>query len=171
VCPARVQKQAVSQTTDAFAELVRLAVAKDPSLKSLAQQHLAKPPTQPSAALERPALQRKPPWLRQRAPQGDKYEAMKSQLGGLKLATVCEEAQCPNIGECWNGPTGTATIMVLGDTCTRGCRFCAVNTASQPAPPDPEEPEHTAEVCVPPTFVCWFSGLSYTFFAAGLLRF
>jgi lipoic acid synthetase len=67
---------------------------------------------------------------------------------------VCEEAQCPNIGECWNGGGGaggdskhhkaTATIMLLGDTCTRGCRFCAVNTARTPAPPDPMEPENTA---------------------------
>ena len=100
----------------------------------------------------------KPPWLRQRAPQGDRYEYLRSNLRDLKLATVCEEAVCPNIGECWNGGAkgegsaggeegheiGTATIMLLGDTCTRGCRFCAVNTAATPAPPDPDEPEHTA---------------------------
>lgn len=70
-------------------------------------------------------------------------------MGGLRLATVCEEAQCPNIGECWNGGSegiGTATIMLLGDTCTRGCRFCAVNTSQKPPPPDPLEPEHTAQV-------------------------
>jgi lipoic acid synthetase len=52
---------------------------------------------------------------------------------------------CPNLGECWNGDTGTATIMILGDTCTRGCRFCAVNTASTPPPPDEDEPENTAK--------------------------
>ena len=52
---------------------------------------------------------------------------------------------CPNLGECWNGDTGTATIMILGDTCTRGCRFCAVNTASTPPPPDEMEPENTAK--------------------------
>ncbi len=57
---------------------------------------------------------------------------------------VCEEAQCPNIGECWSGGSGTATIMLLGDTCTRGCRFCAVNTARTPPPPDEAEPENTA---------------------------
>ena len=57
---------------------------------------------------------------------------------------MCEEARCPNIGECWNGDTGTATIMVLGDTCTRGCRFCAVNTAATPGPVDEDEPENTA---------------------------
>lgn len=58
---------------------------------------------------------------------------------------MCEEAQCPNIGECWNGATGTATIMVMGDTCTRGCRFCAVKTSQTPDPLDPDEPRNTAE--------------------------
>lgn len=56
---------------------------------------------------------------------------------------MCEEAQCPNIGECWNG--GTGTIMLLGDTCTRGCKFCAVKTSQKPPEPDPFEPFHTAE--------------------------
>ena len=72
------------------------------------------------------------------------FEYLKGSLRSLKLNTVCEEAQCPNIGECWNGDTGTATVMLLGDTCTRGCRFCAVNTARTPPPPDPDEPENTA---------------------------
>lgn len=61
--------------------------------------------------------------------QGERYEYLNGQMQGLKLATVCQEAQCPNIGECWNGGQagiGTATIMLMGDTCTRGCRFCAV---------------------------------------------
>ena len=57
---------------------------------------------------------RKPPWLRQRAPQGERYEYLAGSLRGLGLHTVCEEAQCPNVGECWNGGTGTATIMLLG---------------------------------------------------------
>ena len=72
----------------------------------------------------------KPPWLRQKAPGGEEYTKLKEQLGGLKLATVCEEAQCPNIGECWsssgndgNDHVATATVMLMGDTCTRGCRF------------------------------------------------
>ena len=56
----------------------------------------------------------KPPWLRQRAPQGERFDYLHSSLRGLGLHTVCEEAQCPNIGECWNGGTGTATIMLLG---------------------------------------------------------
>ncbi len=133
-----------------------MAVAKDPSLASLAEQHLrrtkaAAPASQPptAAAMLGPSLislpnQTKPAWLRQRAPQGEVYSGLKSQLRGLKLATVCEEAQCPNIGECWNGDLATATIMLLGDTCTRGCRFCAVNTARTPPPPDPDEPVNTA---------------------------
>eukprot|EP01018_Ginkgo_biloba_P003276 Gb_18137 [translate_table: standard] len=96
---------------------------------------------------------KKPEWLRQRAPQGERYQELKGSLSTLKLHTVCEEAQCPNIGECWNGGggaggkgdgIGTATIMLLGDTCTRGCRFCAVKTSRNPAPPDPMEPENTA---------------------------
>ncbi|KAF5443444.1 hypothetical protein F2P56_035999 [Juglans regia] len=90
---------------------------------------------------------KKPEWLRQRAPQGKRYEQVKDSLSRLNLNTVCEEAQCPNIGECWNGGgdgVATATIMLLGDTCTRGCRFCAVKTSRNPAPPDPLEPQNTA---------------------------
>eukprot|EP00249_Psilotum_nudum_P017040 c26122_g1_i1 orf=354-1559(+) len=94
---------------------------------------------------------KKPNWLRQKAPLGERYMELKESLSALKLNTVCEEAQCPNIGECWNGGVagednhiGTATIMLLGDTCTRGCRFCAVKTSRNPAPPDPMEPENTA---------------------------
>ena len=71
-----------------------------------------------------------------------KYVKVKESLSTLSLNTVCEEAQCPNIGECWGGGhgTATATIMLLGDTCTRGCMFCAVNTDAKPPPPDPFEP-------------------------------
>ncbi len=64
-------------------------------------------------------------------------------MKGRRLATVCEEARCPNIGECWGG--GTATIMVMGDTCTRGCRFCNVKTAKNPGALDPEEPKNVAK--------------------------
>lgn len=91
---------------------------------------------------------KKPGWLRQKAPQGEKYDEVKESLSRLKLNTVCEEAQCPNIGECWNGGSdgiSTATIMLLGDTCTRGCRFCAVKTSRNPSPPDPMEPYNTAK--------------------------
>eukprot|EP00656_Telonema_subtile_P051991 TRINITY_DN7123_c0_g1_i2.p1 TRINITY_DN7123_c0_g1~~TRINITY_DN7123_c0_g1_i2.p1 ORF type:complete len:285 (-),score=44.29 TRINITY_DN7123_c0_g1_i2:190-1044(-) len=73
---------------------------------------------------------------------------MLKTVRGLNLSTVCEEARCPNIGECWGGGksgTSTATIMLMGDTCTRGCRFCSVKTGAAPPPLDPLEPAHTAE--------------------------
>ncbi|KAL3756276.1 hypothetical protein ACHAWU_007227 [Discostella pseudostelligera] len=88
----------------------------------------------------------RPSWFRVPAPsESDKsrYVAVKESLSTLSLNTVCEEAQCPNIGECWNG--GTGTIMLLGDTCTRGCMFCAVKTDGKPPEPDPFEPFKTAE--------------------------
>jgi lipoic acid synthetase len=84
----------------------------------------------------------KPPWLKVRAPSGERYQAIRKRMADLRLTTVCQEAQCPNIGECWDG--GTATIMLMGDTCTRGCRFCAVQTG-KPLPLDPNEPAHAAE--------------------------
>ncbi|XP_014256515.1 lipoyl synthase, mitochondrial [Cimex lectularius] len=90
---------------------------------------------------------RLPPWLKKEIPMGVNFSRIKEQLRGLNLHTVCEEARCPNIGECWGGGehgTATATIMVLGDTCTRGCRFCSVKTAKNPPLPDPKEPENTA---------------------------
>uniref|UniRef100_A0A1Q3FH57 Lipoyl synthase, mitochondrial n=1 Tax=Culex tarsalis TaxID=7177 RepID=A0A1Q3FH57_CULTA len=90
---------------------------------------------------------RLPPWLKTKIPMGKNFSRIKDQLRELKLATVCEEAKCPNIGECWGGGehgTQTATIMLMGDTCTRGCRFCSVKTARAPPPLDPEEPKKTA---------------------------
>ena len=91
-----------------------------------------------------PILQeRKPDWLKIRPPGGEKYTALKRSARRLKLATVCEEAQCPNLSECWGG--GTATFMLMGEVCTRGCRFCAVDTAKHPPALDPEEPSHAAE--------------------------
>jgi len=84
----------------------------------------------------------KPPWLKVRMPGSPRYHAIQQRARQLKLATVCEEARCPNIGECWGG--GTATFMVMGDTCTRGCRFCAVKTARFPAALDPDEPTNVA---------------------------
>lgn len=85
----------------------------------------------------------KPPWLKVALPQGKKYNWIKNKSSSLQLSTVCEEARCPNIGECWQG--GTATFMLMGDTCTRGCRFCSVNTARLPSPLDQEEPQKLAE--------------------------
>ncbi len=85
----------------------------------------------------------KPAWLKVRAPGGENYAALKRTLRRLDLHTVCEEARCPNVGECWNA--GTATVMVLGDTCTRGCRFCAVTTGNPRGMVNPREPEHVAK--------------------------
>ena len=75
------------------------------------------------------------------------YQRVKQSLKGLALNTVCEEAKCPNVGECWGGETGTATatIMLMGDTCTRGCKFCNIKTAAAPPPLDPAEPRRVAE--------------------------
>ena len=87
---------------------------------------------------------RLPPWLKTEIPIGKNFSKIKDDLRGLGLATVCEEARCPNIGECWGGESSTATIMLMGDTCTRGCRFCSVKTSRAPPPLDPEEPEKTA---------------------------
>lgn len=86
----------------------------------------------------------KPEWLKVRPPGGERYTTIKQRLRELGLATVCEEARCPNVSECWGG--GTATIMVMGDTCTRGCRFCAVKTRRNGQPIDPEEPRKVAEM-------------------------
>ncbi|XP_052178414.1 lipoyl synthase 2, mitochondrial [Diospyros lotus] len=90
----------------------------------------------------------KPKWMRESIPGGPRYTQIKRKLRELKLHTVCEEARCPNLGECWSGGetgTATATIMILGDTCTRGCRFCNVKTSRTPPPPDPNEPSNVAE--------------------------
>jgi lipoic acid synthetase len=89
-----------------------------------------------------PIKEPKPPWLKVRAPGGENYTRIKQTLRSLDLNTVCEEARCPNVGECWSA--GTATIMVLGHTCTRGCRFCAVTTGHPGGAVDPREPVHVA---------------------------
>lgn len=84
--------------------------------------------------------QRKPPWLKVRLAGGATVAHLRDTFRRLDLKTVCEEARCPNQGECWRA--GTATIMVLGDTCTRGCRFCAVTSGDPKGVVDPREPEH-----------------------------
>ena len=93
-------------------------------------------------------ITRLPSWLKTPIPNNENYKKIKSDLRGLNLHTVCEEARCPNISDCWGGSdksAATATIMLMGDTCTRGCRFCSVKTSRAPPPLDPHEPEHTAE--------------------------
>lgn len=84
---------------------------------------------------------KRPEWLKVKIPHGDKYFEIKNLVTGQKLHTVCEEARCPNISECWH--RGTATFMILGDVCTRSCGFCAVKTG-KPTWFDPEEPERVA---------------------------
>ena len=92
----------------------------------------------------------KPEWLRIDTPTGERranLDRLAKSVKSKNLATVCEEARCPNIGECWGGKEGTATatIMIMGDTCTRGCSFCNVKTSHTPPPLDPAEPKRVAE--------------------------
>lgn len=86
---------------------------------------------------------RKPDWLRVKLPSGGRYQEMKRNVTGHRLATVCEEARCPNLAECWNA--GTATIMLMGSVCTRACKFCAVATGNPAGLLDPDEPRLAAE--------------------------
>lgn len=97
----------------------------------------ARPGSQPEP------LGRKPAWLRVRLPSGGNYEAVKANVRTHRLATVCEESKCPNIGECWSA--GTATIMLMGDVCTRACRFCSVDTGNPRGWLDHDEPANVAE--------------------------
>ncbi|PWN18277.1 Lipoyl synthase [Microstroma glucosiphilum] len=111
------------------------------------------PPPGSRVAFGRVNSQRLPSYLKTSIPTGDSFKQIKKDLRGLGLSTVCEEARCPNIGECWGGGSGkegakekaTATIMLMGDTCTRACRFCSVKTSRTPGAVDPHEPENTAE--------------------------
>ncbi len=84
----------------------------------------------------------KPPWIRVRLPSGDAHARLKALMRSKSLHTVCEEARCPNMGECW--AAGTATFLILGDVCTRNCRFCAVAKGA-PRPLDPQEPLKVAQ--------------------------
>jgi lipoic acid synthetase len=89
---------------------------------------------------------RKPDWLRTELPAGERFTEIKASLRDRGLNTVCEEANCPNLGECWSGESGpgTATFMLLGDRCSRGCNFCDVETGGMDAP-DPDEPRDVAD--------------------------
>jgi lipoic acid synthetase len=88
------------------------------------------------------SVQKKPPWLKAKVPGGPGYERLRAIMDTHRLHTVCQEAGCPNMGECWS--RGVATIMILGDTCTRACGFCNVKTG-RPAPLDRDEPRRVAE--------------------------
>ena len=96
-----------------------------------------------SAGASEASVLPRPAWIRARAPQGPNYERLLGLMRGLDLHTVCEEAHCPNLGECWS--RGTATFMILGDVCTRACGFCAVKTGLPEAPPDPAEASRVGE--------------------------
>lgn len=87
-------------------------------------------------------LQRRPDWIRVRVPSGENYAALKGLMRSKQLHTVCEEAHCPNIGECWG--KGTATFLIMGDICTRSCGFCDIKTG-RPLPLDWQEPERLAQ--------------------------
>lgn len=99
-------------------------------------------PISPSEAKKIQPLQ-KPSWLKIRPPAGENYTQIKALLREKNLHTVCEEAHCPNVAECW--ASGTATFMLGTEVCTRACRFCAVKTARRPPPLDPDEPKKVAE--------------------------
>ncbi|MEN2981326.1 MAG: lipoyl synthase [Thermus sp.] len=90
-----------------------------------------------------PIDRHKPAWLRATLPTGARYQALKQTVEELRLHTVCQEALCPNVGECWTH--GTLTVMILGDICTRACKFCAVHTGNPKGLVDPEEPLRVAE--------------------------
>ncbi len=94
--------------------------------------------------VETPAPQRqpRPAWLKVKLPSGETHDHLRRLIRSKSLHTVCEEARCPNMGECWNA--GTATFMILGDTCTRSCGFCSIKTG-RPNALDPDEPRHVAE--------------------------
>ncbi len=98
---------------------------------------------QTSATTDQPTRARRPEWLKAKIPGGDNYTGLLEIMRKEKLHTVCEEARCPNIGECWNART--ATFMILGDICTRSCGFCAVKTARPDYGLDWDEPRRVAE--------------------------
>jgi lipoic acid synthetase len=98
--------------------------------------------TSEARAAEAPARPRRPEWLKARAPSGENYSDVLRLMREKGLNTVCEEARCPNIGECWNART--ATFLLLGDTCTRGCRYCAIGKG-KPKAIDEHEPERVAD--------------------------
>ena len=96
----------------------------------------------PDEITELPKPKRRPEWLKVRAPGGEKYEWLQGLMRSKSLNTVCEEAMCPNLGECWSKKT--ATFMILGDICTRNCGFCAI-AVGKPLEVDADEPRRVAE--------------------------
>ncbi|CAO1627530.1 unnamed protein product [Jaminaea pallidilutea] len=142
--PASTSSQASRSRLDALRS--RLADEKAES-DALASSPMPPPGQRVSFGRSPSQHTRLPSHLKTSIPTGDSFKQIRSDLRGLGLATVCEEARCPNIGECWGGDKAqaTATIMLMGDTCTRACRFCSVKTSRTPAALDVHEPENTAE--------------------------
>lgn len=112
---------------------------ENPSVSALPMKNLETTAAADAKNAAAKPLVAKPSWLKVRAPGGESYGRIKGMLADLKLATVCQEAKCPNIAECWGG--GTATFMLMGEVCTRGCRFCAVKTGNPKGKIDNDEPE------------------------------
>lgn len=111
-----------------------------PKIAGIKERDAAKTSRIPIKIIPQP-MQRKPEWIRMKVPDSARYQEIKKVLRDNKLHTVCEEASCPNIGECFS--SGTATFMILGDICTRRCPFCDV-AHGKPLPPDVDEPENLA---------------------------
>eukprot|EP00741_Cyanophora_paradoxa_P005269 tig00000865_g5108.t1 len=126
-----------------FADFIRGTHEAGGSCSGGSPAESSAPAAAQAASSSKPRRLAKPTWVKVDAPGGDNFIRLKEDIKGLKLNTVCEEARCPNIAECWGG--GTATIMLMGDTCTRGCRFCAIKTSRAPPPLDPNEPKNVAE--------------------------
>jgi len=124
------------ETTADLAPFTRRAMAGEVPVRMLGRLREAGVTTDPAPNFERPE------WMKVKANLGEEYRELKKLTKGLNLHTVCEEAGCPNIYECW--ADRTATFMILGERCTRACGFCLVDTR-KPLPPDPEEPAHVAE--------------------------
>ena len=129
-----LQEQRPARSGDKYTTVQGFTAIKD-GVKSKAAAQGAPPPAAAPAA-------RKPAWLRAPMAGGSAFSAVKQIVREHRLSTVCEEAKCPNIGECWNA--GTATIMLMGAVCTRACRFCAVDTGNPRGWLDEEEPENVA---------------------------
>jgi lipoic acid synthetase len=121
-------------------------LTRSPFFSKAAAAILPRPSDAMSGKFARPTPGPKPDWLKVPIPSGPTVHRLTRVLRERGLHTVCEEARCPNLGECWAG--GTATFMVLGDVCTRGCRFCAVATHSRGQPVDPAEPARVADAAV-----------------------
>ena len=133
----------ITKSTSSRLEALRDQLASE-NANSLDDFAAGEKPVRRKAAKRPSKILPKPRWLKAKPADSENYQNLRSTVRELGLATVCEEARCPNIGECWGGgedETATATIMIMGDTCTRGCRFCSVKTSKAPPPLDPDEPE------------------------------